>query len=543
MLSGRLEAPHLVDGNQTRVKLGTSFAVALALSGCMVGPNYDQPSADVNEAWQAVEGPQAAPTATDWWASFDDPTLTRLIEEAHAQNLSLKVAGLRVIEARAARGIAVGDFFPQTQNAFGSISAEQLSENEAAASGDRAFSNDIVGLEAAWELDFWGKFRRGIEAADAEVLLAVADFDSVFVTLTAEVATNYILVRSLQERLVFARANVDLQAETLELTETRFRAGAVSELDVATARATLANTRALIPELELALRQATLALGVLLGRTPSALEAELATADNAAPRVPEAPATIAAGVPADLLRRRPDVRAAERIAAAQSARIGQAEADLYPSITISGSTGFASSTFENGRSSDLGDIFDADSFTGFIGLGINWPILNYGRIRNNVRVQDARFEQTVAAYQEVVLRAASDVEAGLAEFLRSRERSDHLFEAVDASNRSVELSLIQYRAGAVDFIRVNDAQTQLVEQQDSLVVSRASIALGAVRTYRALGGGWEIREHQEFVDAETAERMRARTNWGDVLTPDWDQGKDVGFPRPDASASEVGGGK
>lgn len=543
MLSGRLEAPHLVDGNLTRVKLGTSFAVALAFSGCMAGPNYERPSADVNEAWQAVEGPQAAPTASDWWASFQDPTLTRLIEEAHAQNLSLKVAGLRVIEARAARGIAVGDFFPQTQNAFGSISAEQLSENEAAASGDRAFSNDVVGLEAAWELDFWGKFRRGVEAADAEVLLAVADFDSVFVTLTAEVATNYILVRSLQERLVFARANVDLQAETLELTETRFRAGAVSELDVATARATLANTRALIPELELSLRQATLALGVLLGRTPSDLGAELATADNAAPRVPEAPATIAAGVPADLLRRRPDVRAAERIAAAQSARIGQAEADFYPSITLSGSTAFASSTFENGRSSDLGDIFDADSFTGFIGLGINWPILNYGRIRNNVRVQDARFEQAVAAYQEVVLRAASDVEAGLAEFLRSRERSDHLFEAVDASNRSVELSLIQYRAGAVDFIRVNDAQTQLVEQQDSLVVSRASIALGAVRTYRALGGGWEIRQNQEFVDAATAERMRARTNWGDALTPDWDQGKDLGFPRPDASASEVGGGK
>lgn len=511
--------------------------------GCKVGPNYERPSASVNEQWESREGVQEAPTASDWWASFEDPTLTRLIEEAHAQNLSLRVAGLRVIEARAARGIAVGDFFPQTQNAFGSISAEQLSKNEAAASGDRAFSSDIVGLEAAWELDFWGKFRRGVEAADAEVLLAVADFDSVFVTLTAEVATNYILVRSLQERLVFARANVELQAETLDLTQTRFRAGAVSELDVATARATLANTRALIPELELSLRQATLALGVLLGRTPSDLEAELATADNALPRVPEAPAMIAAGVPADLLRRRPDVRAAERIAAAQSARIGQAEADFYPSITISGATAFASSTFENGRSSDLGDIFDADSFTGFIGLGINWPILNYGRIRNNVRVQDARFEQAVTAYQDVVLRAASDVEAGLAEFLRSRERSDHLFEAVDASNRSVELSLIQYRAGAVDFIRVNDAQTQLVEQQDSLVISRASIALGAVRTYRALGGGWEVREGQEFVDAETADRMRARTNWGDVLAPDWDQGKDLGFPRPDANASEVGGGK
>jgi NodT family efflux transporter outer membrane factor (OMF) lipoprotein len=510
--------------------------IATAPSGCMVGPNYERPSADVNEAWQAADASESQSSA-DWWSTFNDATLTSLIHQSHAQNLSLRTAGLRVIEARAARGMAVGDFFPQVQNAFGSIRAEQLSENEAAASADRAFSTDAVGLEAAWELDFWGKFRRGVEAADAELLLAVADFDSVFVTLTAEVATNYILVRSLQERLVYARANVELQAETLELTETRFRAGAVSELDVATARATLANTRALIPELELALRQATLALGVLLGRTPSDLYAELLPAGGTEARVPDAPATIAAGVPADLLRRRPDVRAAERLAASQSARIGQAEADLYPSITIAGSTGFASSTFEGSGNPDLGDIFDADSFSGFIGLGINWPILNYGRIRNNVRVQDARFEQAVAAYQEVVLRAAADVEAGLSEFLRSRERSTHLYEAVDASNRSVELSLIQYRAGAVDFIRVNDAQTQLVEQQDSLVVSRAAIALGAVRTYRALGGGWEVRGGQEFVDPATAERMRDRTNWGEVLWPDWDQGNDLGFPRPDSPAS------
>ena len=526
--------------------LGGSGAL---VAGCMVGPSYERPSAAVNDAWDAINGVQSAPSVADWWSTFNDPTLTALIAEAHAQNLSLRAAGLRVVEARAARGIAVGEFFPQVQNAFGSIGAEQFSANEAAASGDRSFTTDTVGVEAAWELDFWGKFRRGIEAADAEVLLAVADFDAVFVTLTAEVATNYILIRSLQERLGFARANAELQAETLELTETRFRAGAVSELDVATARATLANTRALIPELELALRQTTLALGVLLGRTPSDLAAALRPATDGAPRVPDAPSEIASGVPADLLRRRPDVRAAERLAAAQSARIGQAEADLYPSISIGGATGFASSTFESDRSPDLGDIFDADSFTGFVGLSVNWPILNYGRIRSNIRVQDARYEQAVAAYRDTVLRAAADVEAGLAEFLRSRERTVHLAEAVDASNRSVELSLIQYRAGAVDFIRVNDAQTQLVEQQDSLVVSRASIAIGAVRTYRALGGGWEIRGNAEYVDEETAQRMRDRTNWGDVLAPDWEKGKDLGFPRPDAPDStsetttqETGGG-
>jgi len=323
-----------------------------------------------------------------------------------------------------------------------------------------------------------------------------------------------------------------LQSATLSLTETRFRLGAVSELDVSTARSTLANTQALIPDQENALRQSKLALCVLLGRTPSDLEAELSSPSGAPPLVPEAPSQIAAGIPADLLRRRPDVRAAERAAAAQSARIGEAVADLYPRISIVGATGFVSSTYAGNVQPSLGNVFDANSFAGFIGLQVNWPVLNYGRIRGNIRVQDARFEQAVAAYQESVLLAAGEVEGGLSEFLRSKERAGYLAEAVNASKRSAELSLIQYRAGAVDFIRVNNAQTELVRQQDSLVIARASIALGAVKTYRALGGGWEIRQGQEFVDSQTVERMRSTTDWGDVLSPNWERGKDLGFPRP-----------
>lgn len=507
----------------------------LALGGCMVGPDYQRPDAPLNDTWQAPTDGGEAQMNARWWDAFGDPTLTALIQGAIAQNLSLRAAGLRVVEARASRGIAVGQFFPQLQQVFGGIDANQLSANDAFSGGDRSFATDTIGIEAAWELDFWGKFRRGIEAADAVVLANVADYDTVLVGLAGEVATDYILIRSLQERLEFARANVALQAETLALTETRFRAGAVSELDVSTARATLANTQALIPELENSLTQTKLALCILLGRTPSDLDAELAPPDGALARVPEAPAQIAAGIPADLLRRRPDVRAAERTAAAQSALIGQATADLYPSISIGGSTAFVSSNYEGDRTPDLGNILDADSFAGFIGLQVNWPVLNYGRIQGNIRVQDARYEQAVAIYQDTVLRAAGDVEAGLSEFLRFREQSGYLAEAVDASRRSTELSLIQYRAGAVDFIRVNTAQTELVSQEDSLVVARAAIALGAVRTYRALGGGWEIREGQEFIDAETAERMRERTDWGDVLGPGWERGKDLGFPRPAAS--------
>lgn len=513
----------------TRVALAAS--VSLALAGCMVGPEYETPHAAVNDRWdgqsQGADAPE--PPSPRWWESFNDPTLSDLVREATRQNLTLRAAGLRVLEARAARGVAVGEFFPQLQEAFGSVVANQLSDSGPEGAGDRSFTNAEIGLQAAWELDFWGRFRRGVEAADAEVLLTVADYDAVLVTLAAEVATSYVLIRSLEERIGYARANAELQAETLALTQTRFRAGAVSELDVSTARATLANTRARIPDLENALRQTTLSLGVLLGRTPSELESELAPRSGEARRVPDAPAQIAAGVPADLLRRRPDVRAAERQAAAQSARIGQAVANLYPSISVTGATGFVSSDY-NG--SDLGDIFNSDSFAGFIGLRVNWPILNYGRIEGGIRVQDARYERAVAQFQESVLRAAADVEAGISDFLRSRERTTLLSEAVNASQRSVEISLIQYRAGAVDFIRVNDAQSSLVQEQDNLVVSRAAIALGAVRTFRALGGGWEVREGREFVDPDTAERMRNRTNWGDVLGNDWSEGADIGFRRP-----------
>jgi NodT family efflux transporter outer membrane factor (OMF) lipoprotein len=520
--------------------LGAS--VILLAGGCKVGPDYHRPDAPLNDAWQPETAGAEEPAAdVRWWETFNDPVLTALVQSAYEQNLSLRVAGLRVLEARAARGIAVGRFFPQAQEAFGSVGASKVSSNGAPNGGDNSYYTDSVGLQAAWELDFWGKFRRGIEAADAEVQLSVADYDAVLVSLASDVATDYILIRSLEERLVYARANADLQAQTLDLTQKRFKAGKVSELDVSTARATLANTQALIPDLENSQRQATLALGILLGRPPSGLTEELMPATGGAGLLPEPPAQIATGVPADLLRRRPDVRAAERFAAAQSARIGQATADLFPSISITGATGFVSSTYDGGSNPGLGDIFQAESFAGFIGLQVNWPILNYGRIQGNIRVQDARYEQAVAQYQQSVLRAAGEVEGGLSEFLKSRERTTHLGEAVDASKRSVELSLIQYRAGAVDFIRVNDAQTELVAQQDNLVVSRAGIALGAVRTYRALGGGWEIREAREFVDRATGERMRDRTDWGDVMAKDWTEGSDLGFERPpaDPPAAEV----
>lgn len=511
-----------------------TLAATMALAGCMVGPDYSTPATDVNAAWDSPAGWSERPTATEllWWERFNDPTLSALVKSAYQSNLDARLAGLRVIEARAARGIAVGRFFPQTQQFAGGFGQNRISANAAPTGGDQSFATDSAGLEAAWELDFWGKFRRGIESADAEVQLTVADYDNVLITLAADVASTYIDIRSTEERLKVARSNAALQAETLQLTETRFRAGAISELDVMTAKATLASTEAQIPELENRQRQATLAMCILLGRTPSDLKDELAPSPELDRRVPTPPGEIAVGVPADLLRRRPDVRAAERLAAAQSARIGQSVANLLPQISIEGVTGFASSNYEGITQPNLGNIFDGSSFTGFIGLEVVWPILNYGRIISDVRVQDARYQEAVTNYQQTVLRAAGEVEGGLSEFLRARERAERLAVAVQASERSVELSLIQYSAGAVDFIRVNQAQTTLAQQQDGFVLAQASIALGAVRTYRALGGGWQVRAGHEFVNQATIEQMRARTDWGDVLAPNWDQGRDLGFPRP-----------
>lgn len=482
----------------------------------MVGPQYQRPDADVADRWLETDLRDPADAAEDaaWWKRFNDPTLDALVEESLAQNLPLRQAGLRVIESRARRGIAAGQFFPQSQFATGQAANNQTSRNAPGGGGDRSYSDYSVGLEAAWELDFWGRFRRNLQSADAVLEATVADYDAVMVLLISDVASNYVIYRSLEEQLVFTRRNVLSQQDTLDLIEVRFNAGAVSELDVATAQATLSNTQALVPQLEDALRQTMMSLCVLLGRAPTDLEAEL----GVGVQVPTAPLDIALGIPADLLRRRPDIRFAERRAAAFSAAIGVATADLYPSFSILGQTGFRTSTFESGgRSPSADNLFDADSFQGFIGLDISWPILNYGRIRNNIRVADAQYQEAAVAYQQAVLEAAAETEANLSTFLRSRERAAFLAESVSAAERTAELSLIQYRQGATDFLRVNQAQVDLVSRQNNLVVARADIALGAIATYRALGGGWETRGNGEFVPRATIDEMRERTDWGDIL--------------------------
>jgi len=491
---------------------------ALLLSGCtMVGPNFVRPQVTVSPNWLDMADKRVKTEAADyrnWWRVFNDPVLDQLIDRAYRENLSLKVAGVRVLEARAQLGISVGGLFPQAQKAFGTLQYNRTSERapQAVLGSNLNYWQSEIGLLAIWELDFWGKFRRAIESADASWLATVANYDNTLVSLTADVANSYVLIRTLEKRLTIAHQNVETQRESLKIAETRFQYGTTSQLDVEQAKTTLNNTLASIPTLETQLRQAKNALSILLGLPPNNLADILANASE----IPEPPPQVVVGIPTDLLRRRPDIRSAEHQAEAQCAQIGVAKADLFPAFSLNGTFGFLSS--DVGKFS-LSDMFQWKSRTVQAGPSFQWNILNYGRITNNVRVQDARFQQLLLTYQNTVLKAQQEAEDALVAFLRTQERADFLAKSATAAKRSLDLAVLQYREGVKDFTTVLTAQQALLNEQDNLATTLGNISSDLVGVYRALGGGWEIREEKELVPPEIREEMAKRTHWGKLLVP------------------------
>jgi NodT family efflux transporter outer membrane factor (OMF) lipoprotein len=487
------------------------------LSGCAaVGPNFSAPDAPKLDYWLETE-PQIKSEPADiskWWTVFQDPILNQLIDTALNQNLSLQVAGLRILEARAQLGIARGNMYPQVQQITGTASKTNLSENSPNFNPliDDKFAQYELGFDAAWELDFWGRFRRGIEAADASLSASITDYQDALVSLTGEVARVYVSIRTFEERMRLAQDNIKLQERSLQITEIRFRNGATTELDVQQAKSNLANTQALLPVLRQGRQQAKNVLNTLLAKAPGEIDAVLGDLS----KLPEVPAEVAVGIPAELLRRRPDVRRAEYVAAAQSARIGLAKAELYPSFTLFGSIGFQTGNTGN---NDFGDLFGSSSLVSTYGPTFKWNILNYDRIKNNVRAQDARFQQALAEYKDTVLRAYQETENAITAFLQSQLETKYRDQSATAAKRSAELANIQYREGAVDFQRVVDTERFLVSQQDQLTVARGDIALNLVATFKALGGGWEAAKDNLVVPQEIQDTMRLRTDWGNILTP------------------------
>lgn len=505
------------------------LAGLLLQSACsLIGPDYVTPDSAQASAWLEKGDPRISAKSggyRDWWRLFQDPTLDHLVRMAYEQNLPLRVAGLRVLEARAQLGIAVGDFYPQKQHASSFIEyiqlpqrglSERLPGNDSSGFNQGApFWWGRVGLGASWELDFWGKFRRAIESADAELLAAIAEYDSAIVTLTGDVASTYIRIRTYEKKLDIARNNVQAQMGNLRIAEAKFRGGSSSRRDVEQAKTVLGGTQASIPGLEAQLRQAKNALCVLLGMPPNQLDKPLGAGAMYA-RIPTPPVQVAVGIPLDLLRRRPDVREAAYRAQSQSARIGIAEANLYPAFSISGSFAFVSSS-ANGMS--LGDMFQWGSQFYRFGPAVQWNIFNYGQLTNQVRAQDARFQAALVDYQNTVLKAQQEVEDGLIGFLKAQDAAEYLAQSTAAAKRSLDLATLQYKEGIADFTTVLTAEQSLLQQQDNFATTLGDIANGLVAVYRGLGGGWQIREGQDFVPAPIKEAMAKRTNWGDLLAP------------------------
>ncbi|MBN2024459.1 MAG: efflux transporter outer membrane subunit [Pirellulales bacterium] len=485
-MSGRVRFWGLLLAAASLLAVGgcTSWAEYVA-NGFKVGPDYRRPTAPVADDWIDADDAGVSDRKDDlcqWWAVFEDPTLDALVQSAVGQNLTLREAGCRVLQARAARAVAVGGLFPRQQDASAAFSRNSLSRATANTQflEDRFFDQWNGGFNLAWELDFWGRFRRAVEAADADLDASIEDYDQVVVTLLADVVSTYTEIRTLQQRIALARQNVALQREIWTIADARYRGQQVSELDVDQATSTLAQTEALIPQLELQLRQATNRLCILLGRPPEELEPILGTGP-----IPAAPADVAVGIPADLVRRRPDVRGAERQVAAESARVGIATAELYPHIAITGSIGVAA---QQGP-----DLFGNRSFQGVVGPGVQWNVLNYGRLLNQIRMQDARLAEQIVAYQNQVLEANAEVEDGIARFLRARQRAGWLAKSVEAAEKGMKIAVAEYRPGVIDFNRVAVIEQNLVQQQDLLTQAQGEIAQGLIDTYRALGGGWQIR--------------------------------------------------
>jgi NodT family efflux transporter outer membrane factor (OMF) lipoprotein len=488
-------------------------ALALALSALLgacttVGPDFNRPQVPWLADWK---GGSLESLATDprrlrstpfqtWWQSFKDPVLDQLIADAQRVNPNVRTAGLRIMEARAQLGIAGSTRYPQVQQATG----ELLRFGEV-----RDGAPDVSGVSLnaggriSWELDFWGRFRRGIEAADAGYLASIAQYDDLQVLMAAQVASLYCSIRTLEARLAIAHQNAALQKRSLDITERLFKSGHESELDVQQALAQYLGTLATIPQLESSLRQTQNALSILLARPPGPLP-EMASGKDV---IPQAELDVIVDIPADLLRRRPDVRAAELQMAAQSALIGVSVADLYPSISLLGSVGISATS--------LGS--STRSLTWGIGPSLVWNVFDHGRLTHAVLVQDARFQQLYEQFQDTVLRAAREVDDAAVGFAKTGEQIVLLADSVKAAQRSLDIANLQYREGLVDFQRVLDSQRVFFSQQELLISSRGGLSQNLIALYKAMGGGWEQGRNRPVLDDATRDTMSQRSDWRGLL--------------------------
>lgn len=497
------------------------LSAGLLLAGCMVGPDFERPEAPYLGTWSKGAGlpidsktgfTTRSEAVSDWWTLFKDPTLTALIDEAYQQNLLLEAAGVRIYQARAQLGVAEGELFPQQQQANAGLKRLKISKDEPLIKEirrfipiDTNFTRYNAGFDAGWEIDLWGKIRRDVQSSQANLLYQIANYDDALVTLTGDIAATYVTIRELQGLIALTRNNVALQRKSLKLARIKLDGGTTTRLDVDEATASYNSALAAIPGYEAELAKAMNAMSVLLGETPGKVAPRMKKYRS----LPRVPSVVAVGVPADMLRRRPDVRAAEYMAAAQSGQIGVAEADLYPAFTISGAIGV--------KASDASGLFTSQNFQGFINPAFSWNFLNYGRIRNNVRVEDAKFQQALLQYENTVLSAYAEVETALVAFLKSKQQAVYLSRSAAASRRAEAEVLVQYRDGTAGYDRILDAQKSLLDSESRLLAARADVLTNLISVYKGLAGGWIPPNVKGFINSKNRDQMENRSNWGKLL--------------------------
>jgi outer membrane protein, multidrug efflux system len=506
----------------------STLATVLLFTGCAaVGPDFQLPEVPWLASWSS--GSLGAPTAgergmpkaqtDEWWRNFNDPVLERLVAEAQRLNRDVRTAGMRILEARAQLMIAGSLLYPQLQQVTGSVlrtgEVRSAGGNVALTNGGLGIGEDLsagrniaftaynAGLGLGWEIDFWGKFRRGIEAADAGYFVGIAQYDDLQVLMAAQVANSYCAIRTIELQLKIAHENATLQKRSLEITERAFKHGNESELDVQQAKAQYLGTLSTIPQLEGSLRQNQNALSILLARPPGPLP-EIAKGTGT---IPQAELGVIVDLPADLLRRRPDVRAVEMQLAAQSAQIGVKEADFYPSISLLGSLGLSATSLAG----------SPRTLAWGIGPSLVWNVFDHGRLTGEVLVQDARFQQLYEQYQAAVLKAAREVDDAAVGFATNRAQVPILKDAVNAARRSLAIANIQYQEGMSDFQRVLDTQRTLFSQQEQLVSTLSNVTLSLISLYKAMGGGWQQGRDRPLADDATRATMGERSDWGEML--------------------------
>ena len=481
-------------------------AIVLFSSGCsVVGPDYEKPQAQAMPDTWSKNLDKSDENIKEWWKGFHDETLNTLVQKAYEQNFNLRSAGLRILQARSALGISQGLTYPQVQTLSGSLAGVRQSGTNFATAG--------ASFDVAWEMDIWGKYARGIESSEATLYASIASYDDILVSIISEVARNYINYRTSQERVAFAQRNIEIQESVTKTTEIQFNAGNVSELDMQQARTQLYVTKSILPSLKLSQVKSRNALAILLGILPQEVEKILSEKKFAGTDyIP----TINLGdnfkVDADLVRKRPDLQVAELQARAQNARIGATEAELYPHFSLFGSLGYNTNDI-TGKWVSAGDAVGIAA-----GPAFSWNIFQYDRIKNQVRIQDAKFQESLNNYNNKVLQAVGEVSNALRGYQLTQEQLRLNKQAIEATQRAYELSLTQYENGLVTYQRLLSSVESLTRNEDAYAQIKGGIAIQVVALYKALGGGWQINTNKTYLHVQDVKELENRgVDWGEYL--------------------------